>query len=68
MMIVLSVLLQVLATQLPFMPVALGTMPLSPRDWGLTAGVCALVFVGDEIRKAVQRTLARRRQTAQANV
>jgi Ca2+-transporting ATPase len=52
-----SVLLQIAANRLPFMEAALGTVPLSPRDWLLIVLVSSSIFVGDEIRKLVARRL-----------
>jgi Ca2+-transporting ATPase len=49
--LVLSVTLQVLATLVPFLRVALGTVPLSPGDWGRIVLVSSSVFVAVEIRK-----------------
>ncbi len=51
----LSVALQVLATILPPLQIALGTVPLSIWDWLLIFLVSGSVFIGDEIRKLVQR-------------
>jgi Ca2+-transporting ATPase len=53
--IVLSVVLQIAAEYVPFMQMALGTVPLSWQDWGLIVLITSSVFVADEIRKAVSR-------------
>ncbi|MBN1137229.1 MAG: HAD-IC family P-type ATPase [Anaerolineae bacterium] len=49
----LSVILQVLATLVPFLQVALGTVPLTPGLWGRIVLVASSVFVAVEIRKWV---------------
>ncbi len=51
----LSLLLQILANQLPILQTALGTQPLALADWGRVIGVSCSVFVVDELRKLVQR-------------
>lgn len=51
----LSVALQVTVTTVPFLQVALDTVPLALEDWGLVILISSSVFVADEIRKAVQR-------------
>jgi P-type Ca2+ transporter type 2C len=48
-----SVLLQVLATVLPPLQVALGTTVLSIWDWIIIFGVASSVFIAEEIRKYV---------------
>jgi Ca2+-transporting ATPase len=53
--IALSVSLQVLATSVPFMQVALGTVPLTLEKWGLIVAVASSIFVADELRKLVTR-------------
>ncbi|MGC9335136.1 MAG: cation transporting ATPase C-terminal domain-containing protein, partial [Anaerolineae bacterium] len=53
--IVLSVVLQIAAEYVPFMQMALGTVPLGWQDWGLIVLVSSSVFVADEIRKLVSR-------------
>jgi P-type Ca2+ transporter type 2C len=58
--IVTSITLQVLAGRVPFMQRALGTVPLTLRDWGLIVLVSSSIFIADELRKLVQR---RRRGT-----
>ncbi|WGM90138.1 MAG: HAD-IC family P-type ATPase [Candidatus Bathyarchaeum tardum] len=52
--IIASVSLQVLATVLPPLQVALGTISLSVLDWLLIVLVSSSVFVADEIRKFVK--------------
>jgi Ca2+-transporting ATPase len=52
--IVLSVSLQVLANRLPFLQTALGTEPLSLRDWGLVVLVSSSILIADEVRKFVR--------------
>lgn len=49
-----SVSLQVLATLLPPLQTALGTIPLSPMDWLLIILVSSSVLFADEIRKLVR--------------
>ena len=53
--IALSVILQVAASLLPFMQTALGTVPLSLREWGQITLVASSVFIADEVRKTFQR-------------
>ncbi len=53
--ILLSVGLQVAVTTVPFLQVALDTVPLTLEDWGMVILTSSSVFVADEIRKAVQR-------------
>jgi Ca2+-transporting ATPase len=50
-----SIALQVLATVLPPLQVALGTTMLSIFDWLLIFAVASSVFIGDEIRKFVRK-------------
>lgn len=56
--IIVSVALQVAVTTVPFLQVALDTVPLALADWGMIVLVSSSVFVADEIRKAVQRALS----------
>jgi P-type Ca2+ transporter type 2C len=53
--IIVSVTLLYLATVVPFMQVALNTVPLRAVDWGLIALVTSSIFILGEIRKAVWR-------------
>jgi P-type Ca2+ transporter type 2C len=53
--IILSVLLLYLATVVPFLQIALGTVALSASDWGLIVLVSSSVFIVDEVRKFIQR-------------
>ncbi len=55
--ICVSLALQVAVTLVPFLQVALETVPLALADWGTIILVSSSVFVADEIRKAVQRAL-----------
>ena len=55
--ITISVLLQLLANKLSFLRVALGTVPLSMRDWGMIVLVSSSVFIADELRKLVRSRL-----------
>ncbi len=48
-----SFVLQVIAVEVPFLQVALGTTSLSLTDWILIIVVTSTVFIGDEIRKLV---------------
>jgi Ca2+-transporting ATPase len=59
--VALSIILQVVANRIPFMQAALGTMPLSLREWGQIVLISSSVFVADELRKAFQRSRRRRR-------
>ncbi len=51
----LSLVLQILANQLPILQTALGTQPLSLADWGRVIGVSCSVFIVDELRKLLER-------------
>ncbi len=53
--IALSIILQVAATRLPFMQVALSTVPLSFSDWGRVVLVTSSVFIAEEFRKIIYR-------------
>jgi Ca2+-transporting ATPase len=53
--VALSIILQVAANRLPFMQTALGTVPLSLREWGEIMVIASSVFIADELRKAFQR-------------
>jgi len=57
----LSVLLQVAANRIPFMEAALGTVPLSLRDWAAIILISSSIFVADETRKAFARRSKGRR-------
>ena len=57
--IVVSLILQVLATTVPFMQTALGTEALKVNDWLLITAVAGSVFVADEARKFLRRHLKR---------
>jgi P-type Ca2+ transporter type 2C len=59
--IVISVTLQFLATRLPILQTALGTVPLTLNDWLLIVAVSSSIFFADEVRK-----LAGRRQRERA--
>lgn len=51
--IIVSVSLLVLVTLVPFLQVALDTVPLALRDWGLIALVASSVFIAGELMKLV---------------
>jgi P-type Ca2+ transporter type 2C len=53
--IIISVLLLVLSTLLPFLHVALSTTSLSWQDWGLIVLVTSSVFIAEEIRKFIRK-------------
>ena len=53
--IVISLLLQFLATRVPLLQTALGTVSLTWADWGLITLVASSIFIADELRKLVQR-------------
>ena len=53
--IIVSVLLLYLATVIPFMQVALSTVPLRAGDWGLIVLVSSSIFFLGELRKLVWR-------------
>lgn len=53
--IITSVILQILAVSLPIFNLLLGTTPLSFIDWILIVLVSSSVFIGDEIRKFIQK-------------
>jgi P-type Ca2+ transporter type 2C len=57
--IVISVVLQILATHVPFLQTALDTQPLTLGQWGLIVLVSSSVFFADELRKLVQRRMRR---------
>ena len=57
--IVISVILQILATHVPFLQTALDTQPLTLGQWGLIVLVSSAVFFADELRKLVQRRMRR---------
>jgi P-type Ca2+ transporter type 2C len=58
--IFVSVLLQFLATRLPLLQVALGTVALRWADWGLIVLVSSSIFIADEARKLAGRRLRER--------
>lgn len=58
--IVLSATLQVLSTVVPFLQVALGTVPLPLDVWGIIVLVASSVFVAQEIRKLIAARLGKR--------
>jgi P-type Ca2+ transporter type 2C len=51
--IVISVTLLVLSTLVPFLQIALATVPLALNDWGLIVLVSSTVFILTEIRKFI---------------
>jgi P-type Ca2+ transporter type 2C len=53
--IALSILLQLFAGLAPFMQTALGTVPLTWREWGLIVLVASSIFVAEELRKFVRQ-------------
>jgi P-type Ca2+ transporter type 2C len=53
--IVVSIILQVASSRVPFMMAALGTVPLTLTDWARIVLVSSSVFIADEIRKMIQR-------------
>ncbi|MFU8773155.1 MAG: cation-translocating P-type ATPase, partial [Anaerolineales bacterium] len=53
--IVISVSLLVLVTLVPFMQIALDTVPLALRDWGFIILVASSVFIAGELMKLVWR-------------
>jgi P-type Ca2+ transporter type 2C len=53
--IVVSVLLLVIATLVPFLQVALSTQAIPLAEWGLIVLVTSSVFIADEIRKLLVR-------------
>ena len=50
-----SLLLQVAVVHLPFLNTALGTSPLSPRDWALCLAIASSVLWVDELKKLIVR-------------
>ena len=58
--IVLSIVLQLAAEHVPFMQVALGTVPLGFADWGLIILISSSILIADELRKLVARRRATR--------
>ena len=59
--ITVSLVLQYAATQVPPLQSALGTVALTPGDWGLIVLVSSSIFIADELRKLFQRKYGRRR-------
>jgi P-type Ca2+ transporter type 2C len=57
--IIISVTLLVLSTVVPFLQIALATVPLALNDWGLIILVSSSVFVLTEIRKLVENRFFR---------
>jgi hypothetical protein len=57
--IIISVTLLYLATVVPFMQVALNTVPLRAVDWGLIVLVTSSIFLLGEIRKFIWRRIRR---------
>jgi P-type Ca2+ transporter type 2C len=53
--IVISVSLLVLVTLVPFLQIAMDTIPLALRDWGLIVLVASSVFIAGELMKLVWR-------------
>ncbi|MGM0401620.1 MAG: cation-translocating P-type ATPase [Chloroflexota bacterium] len=51
-----SVLLQIAAEHVPFMQVALGTVPLGLKDWSKIVLISSTILMADELRKLVART------------
>ncbi|MFP4345754.1 MAG: cation-translocating P-type ATPase [Anaerolineales bacterium] len=64
--IVLSILLQLAASYVPFMQAALGTVSLTAQDWGLIVLLSSSIFVADELRKLVRSRLRGSKREAQA--
>jgi len=56
-----SVLLLVLVTLVPFLQIALNTVPLAQADWALVVLVSSTVFLAEETRKALQKHAIRLR-------
>jgi Ca2+-transporting ATPase len=50
-----SIALQILATELSFFNMALGSVSLSAADWATMIAVSSTVLIADEIRKAIRR-------------
>ncbi|MDF0591061.1 cation-translocating P-type ATPase [Candidatus Methanocrinis natronophilus] len=50
-----SIALQILATELSFFNMALGSVSLSAADWATIIAVSSTVLIADEIRKAIRR-------------
>ncbi len=57
--IVVSILLQIAAQNVPFMQLALGTVPLGWRGWGTIVLIAGSIFVADEVRKYVSSARAK---------
>ncbi len=55
--IAISVTLQVLVTELSFFQAAFGTTSLSLADWAVVVLVSSSVFIGEEIRKQLRKTI-----------
>ena len=57
--IALSVALQILAVQFPFLNDAFGTTSLSIGDWLTCVGLASIVLWADEVKKLAQRLISR---------
>lgn len=64
--IALSVVLQVLVVELPFLNEAFDTVPLGIDDWLICLGLASCVLWADELRKLLQRARAERRPSTHA--
>jgi Ca2+-transporting ATPase len=56
----LSIFLLILATTVPFLQMALGTVALTPGDWLLIVAVSSTILFADELRKAYQKHTSKR--------
>jgi Ca2+-transporting ATPase len=54
--VLISVALQIFVVYAPFMNTIFKTVPLNAMDWLFVAGVAAVVFVFDELRKMIIKT------------
>jgi len=53
--VAISLLLQAAVVHLPFLNLAFGTVPLSPAQWAVCAGLSSGVLLFSEVRKALRR-------------
>ncbi|MFT5433910.1 MAG: Ca2+-transporting ATPase, partial [Myxococcota bacterium] len=62
-----TVAMQILVVHLAFLNRAFDTVPLDTRQWGICIALSSAVLFADEIRKVVQRSICRRRETGRLN-
>ena len=60
--VALAAVLQIAVVHLPFLNVAFGTVPLTPSQWLVCAGMASVVLWASELRKLVERAIRRARR------